>query len=101
MWIGRSPVEKILRKNLLELRGEIAVSSGVADVGQTKYGSIFKDIDSDLEIILDEGRERHFSHWRTDFIALGNFIMGLIVSIILSWKKDVTKQPNKSVEATA
>ena len=58
-------------------------------------------VESSLEVILDEARKRHYSKWITDTLAASVIVMGLIVTLIASWRADTKRTKTEAEQASS
>jgi len=93
-----------LRKEVQELRNfEIA---GVPE--QKRFDEQLGKIEKDVERIIDDGRRRQYSRWRSDALAIAIVVSGVLAAALHSWKSDGRRltqspsaEPNRTTEAAA
>jgi hypothetical protein len=58
-------------------------------------------VESSLEVILDEARRRHYSKWLTDTLAASVIVLGLIVTLVASWRADTKRTITEAEQAAS
>jgi uncharacterized membrane protein YiaA len=83
-----------LRQELQEI-----MDTEMADIAdQVKFEQQLAKMGKDIERIIDDGRKRQYSSWRTDVLSIGVLIAGALATVIRAWRSAVKDwkryQPN-------
>ncbi len=57
-------------------------------------------VESSLEVVLEEARKRHYSNWLTDTLAASVIVLGLIVTLLASWRADTKRTITEAGQAS-
>ena len=101
VYLDKSFLEgKELQQEVLEFRNELLILAEKDAIVAGGFEVRFEKINSKIDLIVDEGRERFYSYprWISDSVAFAVLLLGLIITIFVSWRADVSRLNDQTAE---
>ncbi len=91
---------KELQQDVLEFRNELLILADKDVIVAGGFEERFEKINSKIDFIVDEGRERYYSYprWICNSLAFAVLLLGLIISTLVSWRADVSHLNDQTAE---